>query len=255
MAQVSPAKALEALPLALRDELLAAVNSVVKNYREGRWEPAELNGGKLCEVVYSILAGMVAGKFPDRAKKPKNMLDACKALEQADQSFPRSVRVQIPRILIALYEVRNNRGVGHVGGDVDPNHMDARLVLELSKWLLAELVRLFHGVNTQEAQQTVDGLIERTVPTIWSVANKKRVLSIDLSYKQKVLLLLYAESPVEARTLLSWVEHPNYSDFRRGVLVPLHRERLIELDADSNNVFLSPLGVDLVERDMKGLLG
>src|SRR4029079_6642275 len=114
----------------------------------GRWEPSELNGGKLCEVAYSILKGYVDGRMPPRPKKPRNMVDACRALEAADDSvFPRSVRIQIPRMLIALYEIRNNRGVGHVGGDVNPNEMDSRVVLETSKWIMAELVRLFHNLT------------------------------------------------------------------------------------------------------------
>ena len=32
-----------------------------------------------------------------------------------------SVRIQISRMIVALYEVRNNRNVGHVGSEVDPN--------------------------------------------------------------------------------------------------------------------------------------
>lgn len=123
---INAASVLGAVPAGLRDELVQALNEVLRNYRERRWEPSELNGGKLCEVVYTILRGHVGGKFPAKASKPPNMVDACKALEQADSGkFPRSVRVQIPRMLIALYEIRNNRGVGHVGGDVDPNLMDA----------------------------------------------------------------------------------------------------------------------------------
>lgn len=132
----------DALPATLRDELLHAFNEIVKNYREHRWEPAELNGGKLCEIVYSILKGHVDSKYPARAKKPGNMVDACKKLETDTNpaTVPRSIRIQIPRMLIALYEIRNNRNVGHVGGDVDPNHMDAVCVLQMSKWIVAELV-------------------------------------------------------------------------------------------------------------------
>jgi hypothetical protein len=137
-----------ALPAGLRIELLREFNKVVRNFREGRWEPAELDGGKLCEVVYSVVRGRVDGKYPTKATKPKNMTTACAALENASPSFPRSIRLQIPRTLVALYGVRNDRSVGHVGGDVNPNHMDASLVLAMSKWLVAELVRLFHGVDS-----------------------------------------------------------------------------------------------------------
>lgn len=47
---------LAAIPTRLRDELIAALNEVLRNYRERRWEPSELNGGKLCEVVYTYSA-------------------------------------------------------------------------------------------------------------------------------------------------------------------------------------------------------
>jgi len=60
--------------------------------------------------------------------------------------------VLIPRLLPVLYEIRNNRGVGHVGGDVDPNHMDAEAVQAMASWVMAELVRIFHGVKTEEAR-------------------------------------------------------------------------------------------------------
>src|SRR5262245_2459260 len=98
--------ALARIPAGLRGELIAVFRAILKNLREERWEPAELNGGKLCEIVYSILRGHVDGTFPAAAQKPQNMYDACRALEHANSSFPRSVRIQIPRMLIALYEIR-----------------------------------------------------------------------------------------------------------------------------------------------------
>src|SRR5438034_1154534 len=117
---------LAGVPVGLRTPLIDSHNAITKNFREHRWEPSELNGGKFCEVVYTILKGYIDGSFPAAPAKPGNMVDACRALEQADAArFPRSVRIQIPRMLVALYEIRNNRGVGHVGGDVVPNHMDA----------------------------------------------------------------------------------------------------------------------------------
>lgn len=186
---VSPApleaELLGGLPESLRSELLSAYSEILRNFRERRWEPAELNGGKLCEVAYSILKGHIDGAFPKRSNKPKNMVDSCRTLEQAPAAFPRSVRIQIPRMLVALYEVRNNRGVGHVGGDVDPNHMDAACVLEMSKWVMSELVRVFHDVTTEEAAAAVDTLVQRTVPVVWKVGENLRVLDPAMSMKDR----------------------------------------------------------------------
>jgi hypothetical protein len=237
-----------ALPQSLRDELVACFDEISRNYRESRWEPAELNGGKLCEVVYTILRGYVDGTFPPRAAKPANMVDACRALEQAGQHWPRSVRVQIPRMLVALYEIRNNRGVGHVGGDVDPNRMDATVVLSMAQWLMAELVRLFHGVDTSTAQVAVDALVTRTVPVVWEVDGRKRVLAKGVPYRSATLLLLYScAGPVSDADLRLWVEHPDMSGYRRDVLRRLHRDRLAEYDETAGNIRLSPVGVAYVE--------
>src|SRR5262245_60982886 len=126
---INQAALFAALPATLRDELISCYQEIVRNYIERHWEPAELNGGKFCEVVYTILDGATSGTFVSSATKPARMVDACRALEGrpavATRVGDRSLRVLLPRLLPFLYEIRNNRGVGHVGGDVDPNHEDA----------------------------------------------------------------------------------------------------------------------------------
>lgn len=244
------------LPEVLRKELLDAFNQIVKNFRERRWEPSELNGGKLCEVVYTILKGYGDGKYPAKAAKPKNMVLACQKLETEAAGAPRSIRIHIPRMLIALYEIRNNRNVGHVGGDVDPNHMDAVCVLQMAKWIMAELVRVLHNVSTEEATAIVDGLADREIPLIWEVNGKKRVMSTGLTMRAKALLLLHASNgPVAEADLVSWIEHSNGSAFRRDVLRPAHKERMVEYDADARTVQISPLGIAHVEEDLLPGLG
>ena len=219
----------------------------MRNFRERRWEPSELNGGKLCEVVYTILRGYIEGAFPAQASKPPNMVDACRALEHA-KTFPRPITIQIPRMLIALYEVRNNRGVGHVGGDVNPNHMDATCVLGMAKWIMAELVRVFHQVSTDEATRVIDALVERTLPIVWEVKGKKRVLDPGMTMKQKALVLLYhSNGPVPFSELCRWVEHTNCSVFRRDVIRPAHEGKLLEYDHGDDVVELSPRGIAYVE--------
>lgn len=241
-------KLLHAIPETLRHDLLSSYGQILRNFRERRWEPAELNGGKLCEIVYTILRGYVDGSFPSRSTKPKNMVDACRELEHASSTFPRSVRIQIPRMLVALYEIRNNRGVGHAGGDVDPNHMDALCVLEMAKWILSELVRIFHNLTTQAATTAVEGIVERTLPIVWEVAGKRRVLDPSMSMKDKALVLLYhCMRAISESELVDWVEHSNVSVFRRDVLRPAHKQKLLEYDSVARTVQISPLGISYVE--------
>lgn len=240
-------RVLSSIPAGLRNPLVKEYNNIVKNFLEGRWGSSELSGGKFCEVAYTILRGYVDSKYPDKPSKPKNMIDACLALEK-ETSFPRSIRIQIPRMLIALYEIRNNRGVGHVGGDVDPNHMDATAVLYMSKWVMAELIRLFHGVDTATATNAVETIVERIIPDIWRVDGKYRVLDTTLKMKDKVLLLLHFQiKPPLETDLIQWVEHSNPAVFRRDILKKAHKEKLIEYNPQNHTVQISPKGVQYVE--------
>ncbi|MFC7828232.1 hypothetical protein [Streptomyces sp. NPDC057375] len=237
-----------ALPEGLRADLVGAFNEIVRNYREHRWEPAELNGGKLCEAVFTVVDGYAKGQYAPRSSKPGNFPDACRALERSSQ-VPRSVRIQIPRMLIALYEIRNNRGVGHAGGDVNPNQMDATVVLYMSKWLMAELVRVLHTLTTDEADKLLEGLIEREVPMVWSDGSSRRVLAPGLTRKQQVLLLLLLEPGESSEDdLMRWLEASSRSAFRRDVLRPLHKDRFVEFDSERKAVRLLPPGVAAAER-------
>jgi hypothetical protein len=240
------------VPAALRDELLRTYREIMSNYIERRWEPSELNGGKFCEAAYSIVSGAVSGTFPTSATKPPDMLKACRALEGepalVGRAGDRSLRILIPRALPVLYEVRNNRGVGHIGGDVDPNHMDAELVQGMATWVLAELVRIFHGLGPEEAQQVVEGLVERKTPLVWNAGGLKRVLNPKMTAKDQVLLLLHHSSgAMSVDDLLRSVEYRSASDFRSKVLTPLHKARMIEYDRARNDATISPAGARYVE--------
>src|SRR5262249_4437967 len=155
-----------------------------------RWEAAELDGGRFSEVAYTILAGYLdGGSYSATASKPSNFEASCTRLANKTP-YSKSTRVTVPRVLVALYDIRNNRGVGHVGGDVSANHMDAEFVLHAAQWVMAEFVRIFHGTDLKTATSIVDALVERTVPLIWDVGDVKRVLDPSLNLADATLLLL-----------------------------------------------------------------
>jgi hypothetical protein len=246
---------LKGLPDGLREPLIKSFQEIAANYIERRWEPAELNGGKFCEVAFTIVDGALSGSFAVVPSKPRNMVAACRALEQVSPNTARvgdqSLRIMIPRTLPVLYEVRNNRGVGHVGGDVDPNFLDVTAVFGMASWVLAELVRIFHDVSTELAQAAVDALIERKHPLIWEVGDMHRVLDPKMEKRDQALLLLHQRSGwVSDEDLLNWVEYSRIGNFRKAVLRPFHAKRLVEYDEASKRVRISPLGVQVVEREI-----
>jgi hypothetical protein len=233
--------ALAAIPAGLRLPLLAEYQSIIQNYSEHRWSPSELSGGKFCEIVFTILDGYGKGAYAAHPTKPPDFVGACKKLEQNTQ-VPRSFQILIPRLLPALFEVRNNRNVGHVGGDVDPNHMDATFVITSCNWVMAELVRVYHNLSTDEALKIVDVLVERRIPLIWEGEHIRRVLDPTMALRSQVLLLL-STSPGKIATsdLFEWADYKNRSYFWK-LLRTMHGERLIELSKDEKHAQILPPG-------------
>lgn len=242
---IDPSLLLAAIPRPLRDALIEEYRELCKAFNEGRWKLAALDGGRFCEIAYTIAQGLLSGSFATSPQKPKNFVQACRNLEVTDpaQVGDRSLRILIPRLLPCLYEVRNNRNVGHVGGDVVPNKMDATFIRESAAWLVAEFVRITHGVPTIEAQAAVDALVERTHPLVWEIGTIKRVLAPSMKISDKVLVLLYSTP--------GWVTKKNLRDWTREtkhlgrVLEPLFDKQLIEIDSEL--VTITPLGAIYVE--------
>jgi len=245
MTMVTPDTALSAIPDGLKKPLLEEFTQIVNNFMERRWGPAELSGGRFCEIVHTILHGHAQGTYAASPVKPPNFVNACRALEN-NSGVPRSFQILIPRILPALYEIRNNRNVGHVGSDVDPDFMDSSAVLAMASWIMGELIRVFHGISTAEAQTIVDNLAERRIPLVWKSGDIRRVLNPDLSLKDQVLLLVSSASArVTADDVFIWTGYGKRSYFNR-LLRQLHDQRLIEFHQATAEVEMLPPGNEYV---------
>lgn len=253
---IAASAALSAIPAGLRMPLIAEYQSIVQNFLEHRWLPSELSGGRFSEIVYTILDGFGKTAYPPAPKKPSNFKDACAKLE-SNSGVPRSFQILIPRVLPALYEIRNNRSVGHVGGDVDPNHMDSAAVLAMCNWVMCELVRVYHNLLTTDAQKVVDSLAEMRIPVVWSDGNVKRVLQPTLKLPEQLLLLIATSVPdVSAQELMDWTEYENKQHFMKTVRA-LHKKRWIEFTESTERAKILPPGTKEVERLVreKGLSG
>lgn len=242
-----PTTALSAIPDALRTPLIEEYSQIVNNFMERRWGPAELSGGRFCEVVYTILHGHAQNAYALSPTKPANFVNACRALEN-NAGVPRSFQILIPRLLPALYEIRNNRNVGHIGGDVDPDFMDCSMVLATASWIMAELIRVFHNVTTDEAQTSVDALAERRMPLVWKSGSIRRVLRTDLQLRDQILILMAsATGRIATDELFTWTGYSKRAYFNR-LLAQLHDQRLVEYHRDTQDVEMLPPGSDFVSR-------
>ena len=196
-------KLFPALPKSLVGELLDEFDEVQAGFYEGKWRVSGLNAGRFCEVCYTIISNSSTGKFPSHASKPKDFIGSCKKLE-SDSALPHGLRMIGSRVLTTLYEIRNNRDVSHTTSLVSPSFMDSSLALANCKWLLAELVREFHGVSESEAQSIVDNLSQYTSPLVWADSNVRRVLDNDLNFDERLLagrqrLMIYSPGLIADR--------------------------------------------------------
>ncbi len=236
------------LPEYLRAVLFEEYNGIVKSFLERRWRPSELSGGRFCEIVYTILNGHAIGRYPTTLNKPLNFVNACRGLEQ-NSNEPRSFQILIPRMLPALYEIRNSRNVGHIGGDVDPNHMDAVAVLSMANWIMAELVRVLHKLpSMEEAQSIVDAIADRRTPLVWQEGDVRRILDPGMKFPDQILVLLTSSAEaVTLEDLLKWIACSTKT-YMKKLLRELHSKRMVEFDEQSGRVTILPPGTAQAER-------
>jgi hypothetical protein len=241
-------QALAAIPAGLRKPLISIFEDLLSEYRAGDWEKVGLKAGKICEIVYTILNGYTSGSYATAPSKPSNMVSACTSLEAVGSHFSRSVRIQIPRVLIALYELRNNRAIGHVSGDLDPNHMDAEFFLRGCKWVMGELIRLFASLPPNEARELLEEVTARTLPAVWETGSGKKLLNPKLGTPDKALVLAYScPGGATARELCEWIGYGNLSRFRNNILAGLDADALINFNRNTDVVTVSPTGIRKVE--------
>jgi hypothetical protein len=245
--------ALASVPSSFRSKVIKTYLDLKRNCAESRYEAAGLAAGKFCEVVIRLLQNTVHGSYLPFGTKIGNFAEACRKLIMAPStSGSESERLVVPRALVYLYTMRNKRGIGHVGGDVDANAIDIATMARTADWIVCELIRIHHGLSLEEAQDIVDELSVRQLPTIWEVGGKKRILKDGLKTRDQVLLLLYSspDSAVLVEDLCDWVEYSNPALFKSKVVRSLHKERLVEHDKDTDSVVLSPKGADHVEKNL-----
>lgn len=243
--------ALKGITAPIRKKIIASYLDLKRNIAEARHDAAGMSAGKLCESAIRHLQQQAFGQHTPFGTKIVNFADECRRIitSATTSKITDSEKQIIPRSLVFLYTMRNKRGIGHVGGDVDPNSIDTAVIGRIADWIICELIRVNHSLSLEEAQDLIDGLAVRQLPDIWDVAGKKRVLRDGLTAREEALLLLYSskDQVVFVEDLLSWIEYSNPASFKSKILSKLHSERLLEWDKESQTIVLSPKGAIYVE--------
>jgi hypothetical protein len=242
--------ALTAIPSNFRKHILKSYRDLKSRHSEAKYDASGLSAGKFCESVLRLLQEQLTGAHIPFGKAIPNYIDECRKLVALPTtSGNESLRVVMPRTLMFIYTLRNKRGIGHVGGDVDANRLDSQVIATASDWIVCELIRVFHNLSLEEAQDLVDSVSTRQISDIWEIAGRKRVLRTDLDFKDKTPLLLYSSGDQGAlvEDLFLWTKYSNLPVYKRAVLEPLDKECLLDYDSETQFVTISPLGIKRVE--------
>lgn len=239
-------------PKTLVSKLTYHYANLKSSFTQNRLEPGELNGAKFAEIVFRLIQ---YATDPQHQYTPlKQSLPSVDTLviqfQQLPKTFDDSLRLHIPRALRSIYGIRSKRGVGHTG-EIDANLMDATLVMAVCDWVMAELIRLYHGCSADEAQDIVDRLVKRSIPTIYDRDGIKILLK-QMSYEDAALLFLQyeGEKDIPIGDLCKWVRYPNVTIFRNRILRKLHTEKKIYLDEKAKLCRILPPGLQYVEENI-----
>jgi len=231
----------------LADKILDSYNEIEGNFFLEKWKPSELDAGHFVEALRRLIEQELTSQYTPFNKKLTNFNDiVLKQYEQ--QKGHESFRMIIPRILKTIYNIRNKRGVGHIN-DVSPNEMDSLLILNSTKWILSEIVRLKSKLSIADTQELIDNIVERNVDLLWKNDSFTRVLNTNIPASEKVLLLLYDTDNQYVDELQKIIEYQNKSNFSK-LIISLHKNRFIEKQTNGF-CLISPKGVIKAEKILK----
>ena len=176
----------------LLDRLFESYQLAYDNYYRNKYRPCCSEAGRFAEIALRMLQEVATGKYIPLGQPIPKFSNEAINLENADPSkFPQSIRIQIPRTLQVIYDIRNKRDIGHVGGDVDANFSDATLALFCCNWVLTELIRIYYTSDIAVAQNMVNSIAKIRISLIQDFNGFLKILKPELKLPEKVLAFLY----------------------------------------------------------------
>lgn len=205
----------------------------------GDWEKALVKGGKFAEAVMKVIRYLRAGDIVSNV----SVDDEIKKAEQAP-NLPPELRTMIPRHVRVIYEHRNKRGGGH--DSFEPSEMDARVTESVADWTLAELLRLFGGMNAADALRMTRAISVKAAPFVEEIDGDVVLLTRGASAREEVALLLYTRYPDRVTKLQLFKEVTHKAAATRMAITRMSEAR--EIHSNDAGFTLTAVGLAFVEK-------
>ena len=228
----------------LADQLLSEYISQEARFVLRDWEPSTLDGGQFAEAAARIIYHIDSGNLNRR----KSVDDCLSYVEDSKQNnrhlFPeRKAAIHLTRVLRTVYKFRSDRGAIHIDPVYTANHLDAKLVIENSRWVLGELLRIFWKGDRSKVATAIREILRYELPVIAKFEDIVLVQRTDCSGEQEILLLLHygGEAGLSQQQLTNYIPRDASGISRKlKELGPSGRRQVIKVSG--GNFRLTDLG-------------
>ena len=125
--------------------------------------------------------------------------------------------------------------------------MDATLLLNMQKWVLAEFIRNSSQLDYEESLNVIDSIIAKENSLIWIEDNIFKILDNSLNLEEKILCILYYKNNINEKRLFELLEYSNITIFRKKMQL-MHKQQKINYSPDK--VTISPIGISIAEKEL-----
>ncbi len=231
-------------PSELSEKIIKKYSDILLDFRKKDWKNCISNIGQINEAFYRVVELELSGNYIDlKTQLPQFHCSTLNKWENTANK-PEVFRIVMPRILFSMYCLRNKRGAVHLS-NIDPNEIDATVLVQQVKWFLAEIVRLTSNLSFDDTSELIKQIICKEIDVVWNTGKSIRILANTLTASQKVICLLYYKDIQTDEELFENTEYKNYSLFKNRILKDLHKKRFIEYS--NNECRISPLGLKEAE--------
>lgn len=236
----------------LTTQLLDEFVSLERRFVLREWEPATLDGGQLAEAAARIIYHQDSGNLNKR-KSVNNCLSYIEDPQNRNShSFnTRKSALHLCKVIRTIYKFRSDRGAVHIDPDYSANQLDSKLVLENSRWVLAEILRLFWTGNRTDVAAAIRQIVQFDIPVIGEYQGQLLVQRVDCTTEEEILIFLYhaGENGLSRKEIGSYVQK-DQSGITRALKNLSSNKRRQVIQIQDSNYRLTDIGIKRVLEEL-----
>ena len=131
---------------------------MVTRLQEDEYDEAGTHVGNFCENLVNVIRDQMGEPIQPRPHVT-DFINSCVGGKYGNGE-PDSIRLQLPRMLRATYDIRNNRDSVHVYLEVPVNRADTQTAVAMCSWMLAEVLREYGASDETDDMEEVAAMID-----------------------------------------------------------------------------------------------